>query len=92
MLAICDDYATEYVSISFNASKSKCSVVLPGNRRIFARILGNCPFYDGNNQIYYVNSFAHLGHVITNQLNETADILQRRSDCVRQAILCHMFL
>jgi len=37
MFAICDDYATEY-SISFNASKSEYLVVLPGNRRFFARL------------------------------------------------------
>jgi len=32
MLVICDNYAKDY-SISFNASKSKCLVILPANRR-----------------------------------------------------------
>jgi len=37
MRAICDDNATEYI-ISFNASKSKCLVVLSSYRRFFARL------------------------------------------------------
>jgi len=80
MLAICDDFATEY--ISFNASKSKCLVVLPGNRRFLHDSLNNCPFYVGNNRIEYVDSFTYLGHYYYSQLNDTADILQRRNDFV----------
>jgi len=32
MLVICDNYVKDY-SMSFNASKSKCLVILPANRR-----------------------------------------------------------
>lgn len=38
-----------------------------------------------NNPIDYVNSFAHLGHAITNQLADSADILKRQYDFVKQA-------
>lgn len=50
----------------------------------------NSIIYVGNNPIEYVDSFAHLGHVITNQLTDNADILKRRSDFVGQAnnVLC----
>ena len=50
----------------------------------------NCTFYVGNNPIENVDSFAHLGHVITDQLIDTADILKRQSDFVGQAnhVLC----
>ena len=38
----------------------------------------------------YVDSFEHLGHVITNQLTDKADVLKRRSDFVEQSknVLC----
>ena len=67
MLVICDDYAYDY-SISVDASKSKCLVVLPGNRRCLNDYVRKCTFYVGDNHIEYVDSFVHLGHVITNQL------------------------
>lgn len=89
MLAICDDYANEYC-ISFNACKSKCLVVLPGNRRFLYDCMKERPFYVGNNPIEYVDSFAHLGHVITNLLSDNADIMKRCNDFVGQAnnVLC----
>jgi hypothetical protein len=90
MLSICDNYANEYC-ISFNASKSKCLVVLPRKRRFLYDYINNCTFYVGNNPIEYVDSFAHLGHVITNQLTDNADILKRQNDFVGQAnnVLCY---
>ncbi len=43
-----------------------------------------------DNPIEYVDSFGHLGHVITNQLTDNADILKRQTDFVRQVnnVLC----
>jgi len=82
ILVICDDYANEY-SISFNATKSKCLVVLPDIRYFLHDSLNNCSFYISNNPIEYVDSFALLGYVNTNQLNDTADILQWRNDFFR---------
>ena len=89
MLAICDNYANEYC-ISFNANKSKCLVVLPGNRRFLRKSRDNCTVCVGNNQIEHVASFAHLGHIITNQLTDDADILNRRNDFFGQSnnVLC----
>jgi len=58
MLTICDNYAADY-SISFNASKSKCLVVLPSSRRSLCDYIKNCIFYVGGKPIEYVNSFAH---------------------------------
>jgi len=47
-------------------------------------------FYVGNNPIAYVDPFEHLGHVITNQPTDNADILKRRSDFVAKSnnVLC----
>jgi hypothetical protein len=89
MLTICDNYAADY-SISFNASKSKCLVVLPSSRRSLCDYIKNCIFYVGGKPIEYVDSFAHLGHVITSQLTDNADIINRRSNFVGQvnSVLC----
>jgi len=81
MHAHCDKYANYYCS-SFNASKSKCLVVLPPKCRFLGDYIKDCNFYVGNNPIEYVDSFEHLGHVIPNQLTDSADILKRRSDFV----------
>jgi hypothetical protein len=89
MLAVCDNYANEY-SIQFNATKTKCLVVLPSSRRSLSAYLKDYPFYIGNKPIEYVDSFEHLGHLITNQLTDNADIAKRQSDFVRQVnnVLC----
>jgi len=42
----------------------------------------DCNFYVGNNPIEYVDAFEHLGHVLTIQLTDNADILKRRNDFV----------
>jgi hypothetical protein len=74
----------------FNASKTKWLVVLPSNRRSLHAYLRVCTFYIGDKPIEYVDSFAHLGHIITNQLTDNADITQRQTDFVRQVnnVLC----
>lgn len=89
MLAICDNYAKDY-SISFNAGKSKCLVVLPSNRRLLSDLVRQCTFYIGDNPIEYVNSFEHLGHIITNQLVDNDDIIKRRNTFIGQVnnVLC----
>ena len=74
MLVICDNYAKDY-SISFNASKSKCLIILPGNRRFLNDLVRKCTFYVHNNPIEYVDTFVHLGHIITNHLSDNDDIL-----------------
>jgi len=63
MLAICDNYANEYC-ISFNASKSKCLVVLSHRCQFLSDFIKLCTFYVDNNPIEYVDSFEHIGHVI----------------------------
>jgi len=89
MLAIRDKIANDYC-ISFNASKSKCPVVLSLICRFFNDYINNCTFYIGNNPIEYVDSFEYLGYVITNQLIDIADMFKRRSDFVGQFnnVLC----
>ncbi len=89
LLSVCDNYAKEY-SISFNAGKSKCLVILPSNRRFLNDLVKRCTFHVGDNPIEYVDSFVHLGHIITNQLIDDDDILKGRNNFVGQVnnVLC----
>jgi hypothetical protein len=88
MLVICDNYAKDY-SISFNANKSQCLVILSGHRRLLNDLVRKCTFYD-NNSIEYVASFVHLGHIIKNHLSHIDDILKRRNEFLGQVknVLC----
>jgi len=64
MLKICDDYANEH-SIIFNAKKSKCLSAVPRKRRSLLSRGKICPFTVGGNSTDFVESFVHLGHVIS---------------------------
>lgn len=50
-----------------------------------------CVFYVGGNCIENVNSFVHLGHIITDRLGDSDDILYRRNCFIGQAnnVLCY---
>ena len=90
LLSICGDYATEYC-ISFNAAKSKCLMVLPKNRRATCSYAKKCSFSINNQQIDNVESFKHLGHVISAQMEDASDIICRRNDFIGQVnnLLCY---
>ena len=90
MLSICGDYASEYC-ISFNATKSKCLIVLPRSRRTTCSYAKECSFSINNQQIDNVESFKHLGHVISSQMEDASDIICRRNDFVGQVnnLLCN---
>ena len=90
MLAICENYAADY-RICFNATKTKCLVVLPSCRRALAEYFQSCVFYVANTPIEFVKSFSHLGHLFTSELNDDEDIIKGRSNFVRQTnnTLCY---
>jgi hypothetical protein len=90
LLSICGDYASEYC-ISFNADKSKCLVILPKKRHDLHSCLNECRFTINNQPIENVESFKHLGHVISSQMEDAADITNRRNDFVGQVnnLLCY---
>jgi hypothetical protein len=83
MLVICDDFASEF-DLLFNAQKSKFLVVVPGSRRNMLNEFNQCIFFVNGRQIENVNSFVHLGHVITSQFSDFEDIAQRRNCFVGQ--------
>jgi hypothetical protein len=83
MLLICDDFASEF-DLLFNAQKSKFLVVVPGSRRSMLSEFNQCIFFVNGKQIGNVNSYVHLGHIITSQFSDLEDIVQRRNCFVGQ--------
>jgi len=83
LLIICDEYARDY-SISFNAVKTKCLVVVPFRRHALFEELLECVFYIGNKPIESVNSFCHLGHLINSELRDDEDITKGRHNFIGQ--------
>ena len=91
LLSLCDDFASKY-DIQFNAKKSELLICLPRRRiktpnQLMKR---ECMLSIGGNPIEQVQSFSHLGHIITADLNDREDILHRRNCFVGQAnnMLC----
>jgi len=74
LLAICEDYADEFC-ICFNATKSKCLIILPICRRSLAKEFQSCIFYVAKIPIENVQSFLHLGHSFTSEFNDDEDII-----------------
>lgn len=89
MLSKCDTYANDF-KVVFNASKSKCLFLT--NRRRRQLCLGQNPVFELNGQpIEYVDKWSHLGHIISDDLDDKADILQRRNVMAGQInnVLCY---
>ena len=79
MLHNCDAYADEF-SIAFNASKSKCLFCTRPTRRHSKCNLGaQATFQIGGQPIEFVDQWPHLGHIISSNLNDEQDIIQRRN-------------
>jgi hypothetical protein len=76
LLDICDDYARQY-NMSFNANKSKWLAVVPRRRRTLYDQVDQCLFFVGGKRIDFVNSFVHLGHIISAMQNDDDDVRNR---------------
>ena len=89
MLKLCDNYANEF-NVVFNAKKSKC-IVCGCNNNNNNNALFQSTFYIGGNCIEVVQQWPHLGHIITNNLSDTADIQNRRNSLIGQInnVLCY---
>jgi hypothetical protein len=85
--ATCDSYASEFC-MSFNASKSICLAIFPANRRYLPTHFNKYLFSVGNKPI---ESFSHIGHLITSLTDDGTDISRRRCDFIGQvnAVLCY---
>jgi len=86
---LCDNFAAKY-DIKFNASKSKFLVVIPKGLRSFYKNVDFCLFSIGGQPLECVNSYCHLGHIITSKFDDSDDIFNRRIHFIGQAnsLLC----
>ena len=79
MLAICDNYADDHL-ILYNTKKTKCMVVQ--SRACFLHNLPNIML--SGKILNYVKEFTYLGHIISDDLTDDADIRnQNRKMCAR---------
>jgi len=60
-------------------------------RRRQLRLSSNPIFYSGGNPIEYVDQYSHLGHIVSGDLDDRADIIQRRNVMATQInnVLCY---
>jgi len=82
-LKLCDDFACEY-DVMFNADKSKLLICRSSKQCTVVRDIKGRPFHIGGRDIEQVDSFSHLGHVITSDFSDTEDIRYRRNRFVGQ--------
>ena len=89
LLRICDDFALLY-DIAFNANKSKFLVVVPCKWRNLCSCFNQCRFTIGGKLIEKVDTYPHLGHIISAREDDTDDVKHRRSHFMGQVnnVLC----
>jgi len=89
MLAICNNYASDF-HMSFNDNKSKCIVIFPSSRACLRPLLSDCNFKIGEKVIEFVLFYSHLGHVVTDSMDDGPDISKRHGDFIGQvnSVLC----
>ena len=81
--------------IQFNVQKSECLMVSVHKWRSLCSIKVSdiCPFYIDGKPLEFVESYSHLGHIITNTLKESSDIVFRRGCSIGQinsvGLLCY---
>lgn len=85
-LAVCDDYARDF-HVSFDAAKSKCMIFSPvsGSSQFSSRY-SLFTFYivmQVTENVTNSGYSLHLGHLLTNDLDETTDITWRRNSSIR---------
>jgi len=90
LLQICEQYAQEY-STTFNAKKSRCMVAAPRNHH-HLHLSGNiCHFVIDSNSNIFVDSFLHLGHIISSVSGDNEDISHRRCKLLDKPIVYYDF-
>ena len=93
MLDICDEFAVEH-DVLFNASKSKCIYFYPKCRSyslLHRYDVSQLNFTITGYNIEFVDSYKHLGHIISSTQTDDVDIHEKRSVFIGQAnnVLCY---
>jgi len=86
MLPICDNYITKFY-MSFNASKSKCVVMLSRSQQCLRPLLQYCDF----KIVTILTNLCLHKHLITDGLDDSLDIAKRQGDFIGQinSVLCY---
>jgi hypothetical protein len=92
-ILICDEFSIEY-NVLFNASKSKCIYLYPKSRsNLLLHRYNVCDlhFTINGKAIEFVDSYKHLGHVISSDTTDDIDISEKRAVFIGQAnnIICY---
>jgi len=89
MLSICESYAADFC-VSFNASKSKCVICTSRRKPTETEYLRASQFTINDNAIEFVQSWPHLGHIIT--MDDAPDIDRCRTKLISQInnVLCSL--
>jgi hypothetical protein len=87
LLKICDSFASEF-DVKFNSIKSKCLLFSDMRARGYVSVPD---FFIGGSRIEFVKSWSHLGHTLSTDLDDSNDIVKRRSALVSQVndVLCY---
>jgi len=85
MHALCESFAARF-DIQFNVQKSECMVVSVRKWRSLRSIKVSdvCQFYPDAKPLEFVESYSHLGHIITGTLKDSSDIVFRRGRLIGQ--------
>lgn len=88
LLRTCEMIAPE-ISLSFNVAKTKALFILPKGGDLLG--LSEFSISLSGFDIDWVNKWSHLGHVISNDLNDEQDILDKRLKLIRKInwVLCY---
>lgn len=73
LIDTCRQYAEEF-DIIYNETKTQCMSLLPRSLKHIAEP----QIFLGSHRLEFVHEFPYLGHIITDDLKDTADIEQRR--------------
>jgi len=81
MLLTCEKYAAEY-GVLFNASKSKCIICTAPSSKVAPDFASYCKFKISGNEIEFVQSWAHLGHIVSSTMDDEKDIDRSRHNLI----------
>ena len=91
MLSICKSCAADSC-VSFNDSKSKCVICTSRRKSSETEYLRGSQFTINGNVIEFVQSWPHLGHIITSNMGDASDIDRCRTKLISQInnVLCSL--
>jgi hypothetical protein len=82
----------ENIAFIFNAHKILCLVVIPKSRRVLTEHLEDTVFSTDSKSISFFVSFTHLGHIITTEVTDDADVVKRYGNFIGQVITLYTIL